>query len=332
VKRFAVLTSCLLFACSLDVPGTGPAQITEDGEHVEDTDSITVAVGAGTTAGAGAATSTFVPSGAAPVSSLDAGVSVVAADGGPNIVSSTTSDGGTTTRRPPAQPGAFSLSSSAFDDGARLPSAFTCRGADNSPPLSWSNAPLETRSFALVMTSKSAAKPDDAPSVEWVVWSIPATRSSLPEGVAAGSEPSNVPGAHQDARDDDSQSGSAGGFTGVGGALAGANFGGVAAGVGAGIGGVGLGGTFAGNWGGGGVSPAIPVGGVSVPFNPTGSTRPAYHGPCGSSGVSNEFTLFALDAAASAQWGSFVSIETVSLWLRTRSNVLAQASLLATYP
>jgi hypothetical protein len=65
-----------------------------------------------------------------------------------------------------------------------------------------------------VLTSKSAAKANAGVTVEWVVWQMPAARSGLPQGVAAGSQPSNVPGARQDAADEDGTG--AGGFTGAG--------------------------------------------------------------------------------------------------------------------
>jgi phosphatidylethanolamine-binding protein (PEBP) family uncharacterized protein len=41
------------------------------------------------------------------------------------------------------------LQSSAFDDGDRLPKRYSCDGEDLSPPLAWSGAPEDTRSFAI---------------------------------------------------------------------------------------------------------------------------------------------------------------------------------------
>ena len=47
----------------------------------------------------------------------------------------------------------FTLTSSDFVDGGALPREFTCDGAGISPPLSWSSAPAQTKSFAIVMDS-----------------------------------------------------------------------------------------------------------------------------------------------------------------------------------
>jgi len=75
---------------------------------------------------------------------------------------------------------AFALSISAFGSGAEIPQQYTCKGADNSPALAWSGAPAKTVSFALIMDDP------DAPAgtwVHWVLWNLPATTHSLPQGV-----------------------------------------------------------------------------------------------------------------------------------------------------
>src|SRR6266403_2623490 len=76
---------------------------------------------------------------------------------------------------------AFTLTSTAFTDGAAIPVKHTCDGVDVSPPLAWSGAPAGTRSFALI------ADDPDAPAgswVHWVVYNLPAAVSELPENVA----------------------------------------------------------------------------------------------------------------------------------------------------
>src|SRR6266511_2793450 len=76
---------------------------------------------------------------------------------------------------------AFSLTSTAFTDGAAIPVKHTCDGADVSPPLAWSGAPAGTRAFALI------ADDPDAPAgtwVHWVLYDLPAAASELPENVA----------------------------------------------------------------------------------------------------------------------------------------------------
>jgi Raf kinase inhibitor-like YbhB/YbcL family protein len=76
---------------------------------------------------------------------------------------------------------AFTLTSTAFRDGAAIPVKHTCDGVDVSPPLAWTGAPAGTRSFALI------ADDPDAPAgswVHWVVYNLPAAVSELPENVA----------------------------------------------------------------------------------------------------------------------------------------------------
>lgn len=77
----------------------------------------------------------------------------------------------------------FTLRSPAFGANTRIPVRHTCDGADLSPPLSWSDAPSDTRSFALVCSDP------DAPSKTWYHWAlfdIPATVDRIEEGVAKG--------------------------------------------------------------------------------------------------------------------------------------------------
>ena len=73
------------------------------------------------------------------------------------------------------------ITSAAFADGQSIPAKYTCEGNDVSPPLEWTNAPANTRSFALI------ADDPDAPAgtwVHWVIYDLPANISALPEGVA----------------------------------------------------------------------------------------------------------------------------------------------------
>ena len=73
------------------------------------------------------------------------------------------------------------LTSAAFADGEPIPAKYTCDGNDVSPPLQWTNAPANTKSFALI------ADDPDAPVgtwVHWVLYDLPADSSALPENVA----------------------------------------------------------------------------------------------------------------------------------------------------
>jgi Raf kinase inhibitor-like YbhB/YbcL family protein len=76
------------------------------------------------------------------------------------------------------------LRSSAFADGAAVPTRFTCQGEDVSPPLEWSDAPPGTQSFALICDDP------DAPGGTWHHWAaydIPATAATLPLDASANS-------------------------------------------------------------------------------------------------------------------------------------------------
>jgi Raf kinase inhibitor-like YbhB/YbcL family protein len=72
----------------------------------------------------------------------------------------------------------FKLQSPAFQPDAAIPTAHTGRGEDRSPPLAWSGAPADTKSFALIMHDPDARSGD---FTHWLVFNIPATRSELPE-------------------------------------------------------------------------------------------------------------------------------------------------------
>jgi Raf kinase inhibitor-like YbhB/YbcL family protein len=81
---------------------------------------------------------------------------------------------------------AIKVTSPAFQPGAPIPSKYTCEGQDISPPLAWSGAPANTKSFALIVDDPDApdpAKPQRV-YVHWVVYNIPATTSSLPENAS----------------------------------------------------------------------------------------------------------------------------------------------------
>jgi hypothetical protein len=76
---------------------------------------------------------------------------------------------------------ALPISSSSFANGGYIPKRFTCDGADVSPELSWTNPPPGAQSFALI------ADDPDAPVgtwTHWVLFDLPPTTRSLPEGVS----------------------------------------------------------------------------------------------------------------------------------------------------
>lgn len=90
----------------------------------------------------------------------------------------------------------MTLTSTAFADGATIPARHAQTGRDVSPALSWSGAPDSTRSFVLMVRDLDAAIGDGTDELlHWLVWNIPGTATSLPEGVPQG--PSGVNGMRQ---------------------------------------------------------------------------------------------------------------------------------------
>ncbi|MCM8819902.1 MAG: YbhB/YbcL family Raf kinase inhibitor-like protein [Candidatus Omnitrophica bacterium] len=67
----------------------------------------------------------------------------------------------------------FELKSSAFSYNQQIPSKYTCDGEDVSVPLSWSNPPKNTESFAII------CEDPDAPLGSWIHWVI----FNIPKGV-----------------------------------------------------------------------------------------------------------------------------------------------------
>lgn len=72
------------------------------------------------------------------------------------------------------------LKTSAFANGGDIPSIFTCDGADDSPALQWTEPPVPTQSFALIVDDPDAPR---GTWVHWVLYDLPATARELPEGV-----------------------------------------------------------------------------------------------------------------------------------------------------
>jgi len=79
---------------------------------------------------------------------------------------------------------ALSLSSPAFPNQGEIPEAHTCDGANTHPPLAWTGAPAETRSFVLIVDDPDAPDPR-APThthVHWVLHDISPSVTGLPSG------------------------------------------------------------------------------------------------------------------------------------------------------
>jgi len=86
------------------------------------------------------------------------------------------------------------LASPAFINEGRIPKKYTCEGEDLSPPLQWTGAPPETRSFALIVDDPDApdpAKPQRV-YVHWVLFNIAANTTGLEENASRGNLPAGT--------------------------------------------------------------------------------------------------------------------------------------------
>jgi len=87
----------------------------------------------------------------------------------------------------------FKLSSPAFQDGGPIPAKQACKPQGNvSPELDWSEAPVNTQSFVLIMDDP------DAPGgtfTHWVLFDIPADQKQLAEGLGSSGVSGNNGGS-----------------------------------------------------------------------------------------------------------------------------------------
>jgi len=86
----------------------------------------------------------------------------------------------------PPVPG-LTLTTSAFTDGGEIPRQYT-QGVPNaiSPKLEWTNVPMGTVSFTLILHDPDVGfqkKTDDV--LHWMAFNIPGTARELPEGMPA---------------------------------------------------------------------------------------------------------------------------------------------------
>lgn len=81
-------------------------------------------------------------------------------------------------------PTSMQLISSAFRSGEPIPKRYTGEGENISPPFVWQDVPEGTKSFALICHDPDAPliSPGTYGFVHWVLYNIPASVTSLPEG------------------------------------------------------------------------------------------------------------------------------------------------------
>lgn len=124
--------------------------------------------------------------GAGPVGGTKGGGGVSATGGTSGVGQTTTSSN-------------FKLTSTELADGATIPTDATCESTFASsqlPPLAWTGAPSGTKSFAMAFVDETliGATPPSANGFHSAMWNIPATVTSLPQGLPAGSPPAGVAG------------------------------------------------------------------------------------------------------------------------------------------
>lgn len=74
----------------------------------------------------------------------------------------------------------FTLSSPAFGNGQSIPLAYTCKGANISPPLHIEGAPEDTERIALIMHDPDAPHGD---FLHWSLWDIGPTTIDIDEDI-----------------------------------------------------------------------------------------------------------------------------------------------------
>ena len=94
---------------------------------------------------------------------------------------------------PPPRPPPLLMTTTAFEDGGVIPDKYTQAAGpmSPSPELKWSQVPMGTQSFVLLMHDPEPVlnKSSKMDVTHWLIWNIPATATGLPEGVAAGDGP-----------------------------------------------------------------------------------------------------------------------------------------------
>lgn len=78
---------------------------------------------------------------------------------------------------------------SLWPDGGSIPVRYTQAGAEDSPPLEWTNAPDGVVSYTLIVHDVDAAVGSGADDVlHWMVWNIPGTQTKLAGSIPRGAQ------------------------------------------------------------------------------------------------------------------------------------------------
>lgn len=87
---------------------------------------------------------------------------------------------------------AFTLSSPEFQQNGPIPRAYTCQGANVSPPLSWQDPPEETQSYVLVLSDPDTKKRLGFALIHWVLFDINGKLHSLNTNTMQGKRGMNA--------------------------------------------------------------------------------------------------------------------------------------------
>ena len=87
----------------------------------------------------------------------------------------------------------LTLTSTSWQDGGEIPVKYAAAGMSVSPGLSWTNVPMGTVEFALIMNDPEPVQRGSATAdiLHWMVVKIPATATSIAEG--AGNQGGQLP-------------------------------------------------------------------------------------------------------------------------------------------
>lgn len=72
------------------------------------------------------------------------------------------------------------LTSNAFSEGGSIPVRYTDQGDNVSPPLSWSAAPANTKSYAVICQDPDSSSGD---FTHWIIFNLPANTTQLNESI-----------------------------------------------------------------------------------------------------------------------------------------------------
>ena len=89
----------------------------------------------------------------------------------------------------------LTIKSDAFANNETVPRRHTGDGEDVSPPLSWSGLPDGAKELALIMDDPDAPRAE--PWGHWVIYKIPASTTSLAEGIPTNAKLTEPAGALQ---------------------------------------------------------------------------------------------------------------------------------------